>query len=270
MIQKVALLSLLIVNLLFVFTLGSDGNGLQPAPALAQTDNFTPLQQVVQVSTGGIHTCALTTTGAVKCWGANTDNSATAVVVPGLPGTVTAIAAGGRHACTLTTAGAVLCWGANTLGQLGDGTTVGKPTPVAVQGLDQGVTALVAGSAHTCAVLISGSVKCWGFNEDGQLGDGTSINKNVPTAVTGLNSAVIAIAAGVSHTCALTVDGVKCWGYQEAGLGDGITADKRTPVAVSGLESGVVALAAGGRTYLRLNDFACRQVLGQQPLWRPG
>lgn len=251
MIQKLVLTSLLIVILLFVFTLSNGRGGLQPPPVLAQADNLTPIQQVVQVSAGGDHTCVLTTTGAVKCWGANTGDGtttphATAVSVLGLPSTVAAIAAGGSHTCALTTAGGVLCWGANTLGQLGDGTTVSKPTPVAVQGLDQGVAALAAGSAHTCAVLIGGSVKCWGFNEDGQLGDGTSVNKNVPTAVTGLNSAVIAMAAGVTHTCALTVDGsVKCWGYQAAGLGDGITTDKRAPVAVSGLESGVIALAAG-------------------------
>lgn len=255
MLPKSYLPLLLLTLLMGVLTLIGGADLSKPAPLLAQSSNPPPLQNILQVSAGSGHTCVRTTEGAVKCWGANrhgqlgdgtTVTQDTAVAVHGLPGSVAVIAAGGGHTCAVTTAGGVLCWGANASGQLGDGTTEDRKTPVAVQGLGSGVSALAAGSAHTCAVLDGGGVKCWGFNEDGQLGDGTTVNKSIPTAVSGLNSGVIAIAAGVSHTCALTVDGgVKCWGYQAVGLGDGTTTYTRTPVAVSGLNSGVIAIVTG-------------------------
>ncbi len=84
----------------------------------------------------------------------------------------TALAASDAHTCALRTDGAVACWGYNEFGQLGDGTTTDRPTPVVVAGLT-GATALAAGSAHTCALLGDGTVACWGANEYGQLGDGT-------------------------------------------------------------------------------------------------
>ena len=137
-----------------------------------------------------------------------------------------AIAAGRRHTCALTTAGGVKCWGNNHDGQLGDGTKIDKKTPVDVMGLAGGVQAITAGWRHTCALTASGSVKCWGKNHDGQLGDGTAINRSSPVDVVGLPSGVRAIAAGGQHACALNPQFVSCWGDNEDGqLGDGTTAD---------------------------------------------
>ena len=208
------------------------------------------------IAAGADHTCALTTTGGVKCWGYNsygqlgdgtTTNRTTPVDVSGLSSGVTAIAAGYRYTCALTAAGGVKCWGSNGFGQLGDGTTTDRHTPVDVSGLSSGVTAIAVGEWHTCALTAGGATKCWGYNPYGQLGDGTTTERHTPVNVSGLSSGVTAIAASAYHTCALTAGGAaKCWGYNPFGqLGDGTTTNRITPVNVSGLGSGVTAIAAG-------------------------
>ena len=201
---------------------------------------------VAAISTGGEHTCALTTGGGVKCWGNNSNGQVgdgttterdTPVAVTGLTSGVVAISASRTHTCALTTGGGVKCWGNNGAGQLGDGTTTERDTPVAVTGLTSGVVAIDAGYTHTCALTSSGGVKCWGNNSDGQLGDGTTTERDTPVAVTGLASGVASISAGGTHTCALTTGGgVKCWGNNSDGqLGDGTTTSRSTPVNVIGL-----------------------------------
>ena len=97
--------------------------------------------------------------------------------VVGLTAASSAVAAGQSHTCALTTGGGVKCWGANELGQLGDGTTTSRDTPVDVLGLTSGVAAVAAGSRHTCALTPEGGVKCWGTNGIGQLGDGTTTSR---------------------------------------------------------------------------------------------
>jgi alpha-tubulin suppressor-like RCC1 family protein len=89
----------------------------------------------------------------------------------------------------LSSAGGVRCWGTNFSGQLGDGTNLNSSTPVEVSGLSSGVTAIAAGSAHTCALLARGAMRCWGTNFSGQLGDGTNVNRSAPVDVSGLPSA---------------------------------------------------------------------------------
>jgi len=216
------------------------------------------------VATGTFHSCGITSSGGAKCWGYNangglgdgtTTDRATPTAVSGLASGVAAIGVGGYHSCALTTAGGLKCWGNNGNGQVGNG-QVGSSvlTPVDVSGLTSGVSAIAGGEFYTCALTTSGGVKCWGDNADGELGDGTQSNRATPVNVSGLTSGVKAIAAGYSHTCALTTSGgVKCWGYNVNGelgigeLGNGTThpIDRLVPMDVVGLTSGVAAITAG-------------------------
>jgi alpha-tubulin suppressor-like RCC1 family protein len=211
---------------------------------------------VVAIEAGRSHTCALTNSGAVKCWGYNEDGELgdgtmisrlTPVLVSGLSSGVKAINVGRYHTCAINSSGAAICWGYNVDGQLGDGTTTNRLVPVPVNSLSSGVAAIAAGIAHTCAITNVGAVKCWGENEEGALGDGTTIGKFTPVPVNGLSSNVVAIAVGSSFSCALTAAGtMKCWGYNYDGeLGDGTTTDQLTPITVDGLNSGVLSITAG-------------------------
>ena len=201
-------------------------------------------------------TCALASGGA-KCWGLNAtgqvgDGTTTERLAPvdvsGLTSGVASISMGGVHTCALTSGGGVKCWGNNYYGQLGDGTNTNHLTPVVASGMNSGVRAVSAGSDHTCALMTSGGVKCWGSNLRGQLGDGTYTNRSTPVDVNGLTSGVVAITAGQWNTCAVTSSGgVRCWGFNGYGqLGDGTTTDRGTPVSVSGLTSGVSAVSGKG------------------------
>jgi alpha-tubulin suppressor-like RCC1 family protein len=245
------------------------------------------------VAAGGIHTCALVRGGAAKCWGDNSDgqlgnlelaphfddellrwvypSSDTPVPVTGISG-ATAIAAGFSHSCALRgEGGTIKCWGLNTDGQLGNGTTTGEScelpesgfcgvaTPVAVGGIT-GAVAVDAGGNHadgfTCALLASGSVKCWGNNSFGRLGDGLlNANTWAPVSVVGVTDAT-AISVGLRHACAVVTGGaVKCWGYNGSGqLGNGTTANSSTPVAVTGLTGAVAVSAGSGHTCALLAD----------------
>jgi len=226
------------------------------------TNRSTPTQVtgltsgVTAITAGFQFSCALLSTGAAKCWGANgyrlgdntTTDRWTPTQVDGLTSGVTAITAGNYHACALLSTGAAKCWGDNRLFALGDNTTTNRSTPTQVDGLTSGVTAITAGGMHTCALLSSGAVKCWGYNLGGRVGDNTSVNRSTPTQVNGLTSGVTAITAGNEHTCALLSTGaVKCWGQNDYGqLGDNSTTHRWTPTQVSGLTSGVTAIRAGG------------------------
>jgi len=262
---------------------GSNGNGqlgdgtFQGSRTIVETVGLGAGSDVTALTGGFTHSLALKSDGTVLAFGANgngqlgdgtTDNAFVPVPVSGLgPGSgVTAIAGGaggaGGHSLAIKSDGTVLAWGLNVNGQLGDGTMAQKTTPVQVSGLGpgSGVVAVAAGGNNFSLALKSdGTVLAWGFNVNGQLGDGTMMARTTPVQVSGLGpgSGVVAIAAG-NHGLALKSDGtVLAWGGNVFGqLGDGTTVQKTAPVQVSGLGpgSGVVAIAAAGQYSLALKS----------------
>lgn len=196
MLGRSLLWRLLTTMVLFTFLLPPGANDATPvavASSLASLDDAfvaaltlgkRPGAPVNAIAAGGDHTCAVLS-GIVKCWGYNrsgqlgdgsTANRLTPADVLGLSG-VTGIVAGWGHTCALIGDGTVRCWGSNSYGQLGDGKGAylweqHSATPVAVVGLS-GATAIAAGGYHTCALMEGSSVRCWGSNHSGQLGDGT-------------------------------------------------------------------------------------------------
>ncbi|MBW0282600.1 hypothetical protein ATN38_05020 [Rhodococcus sp. FH8] len=195
---------------------------------------------------GNSHTCALTPSATVKCWGDNQygqlgddtpSNRSTPAQVAGVSG-ATAITAGDSHTCALMPAGTAKCWGGNTNGALGANTEWNfSSTPVQVVGIS-GATAITAGKYHTCALTAGGTVHCWGDNQYGRLGDGTTENRSTPVQVAGISGAT-AITAGGRHTCALMSAGTaKCWGNNQYGqVGDGTAIDRWTPINVTDIST---------------------------------
>lgn len=237
---------------------GQLGNGTTGINSAVPTDVSGLSSGITAIGTGYYHSCALTTSGGVKCWGDNDRDQIgnggsydvnTPAYVSGLSSGITAIAVGGFHTCALTSGGGVLCWGYNDYGQIGNGsTTKWIPTPVSVSFLSSGVTAIAAGTSHSCAITTGGWLYCWGFNDSGQLGDGTRYNRLTRSFVDGL-AGVTAIRAGGSHTCAILSGGnAKCWGENWYGqIGDGAYYNYyTTPVGVSGLSSGTISISTGG------------------------
>jgi len=182
------------------------------------------------VSSGGGHTCALMQDATIRCWGNNTYgqlgvNSTTSSSRPltvNLAG-VRQVVTGPDHTCALTLGGLVYCWGLNNQGQVGDGTLTNRSTPTLVSGLS-GIAQIAVGGAdgygHSCALLASGQVRCWGVNKYNQVGGAglwssgsNGISSSTPVVVNGLPAAK-SIAAGGWHSCAvLTTGNASCWGY---------------------------------------------------------
>ena len=249
--------------------LGSEGepdsNGYYPnsfTPMDVQSSSDSdPLSNITAVSSGEFHTCALTVSGSVECWGgigrsewllgnARIHSSVASVDVHNgydesiLEG-VTAISVGSEHTCALTTGGIVKCWGRGSYGRLGNS---GSDQQFPVNVLSN-ATNISAGGYHTCALIANGTVKCWGKGKLGQLGHGSSTHSStIPVNVSESSSSnnplsgIAAISAGGYHTCALTTSGVvKCWGYGgihgalgngEPGEGDIFDYDSSAPVDV--------------------------------------
>ncbi len=146
------------------------------------------------------------------------------------------LAAGDDHTCHLSGHGRVKCWGGNWSGKLGDGTQEDRTSPVEVTVLGEAATAIAAGDYHTCAITASGTVRCWGSNENGQLGK-----------LDGLGAPVTLLTAAGSHTCALPASGqVTCWGDNTYGqLGDGTNSSRPEPRKAGNLALAVAGIAAG-------------------------
>lgn len=214
---------------------------------------------VRSIAAGAMHTCAVTTQGGLKCWGYNEfgqlgDGSTAIRQVPvnvlGLSTGVASVDAGTYHTCAVLEGGAAMCWGKGLYGQLGDSSTLDRVSPVAVQGIPEGVAKIATGDSHTCAITKNTGVKCWGRNESGQLGSNnvTLGYSASPVAVVGLGSGAFQLSAGVNHTCVLAGPGaVQCWGLNTTGqLGNNQKTNAYVPVQAQGLTSGVTMVEAGG------------------------
>ena len=225
------------------------------------------LPAISALSAGGLHNLALTTTGGVMAWGSNssgqlgdgtnTDRS-TAVSVSPLTSGVTAVSAGNAHSLALQN-GTVWAWGDNTFGQLGNNTNNSSTTPVQVM-IDgttplTNIIAIAAGGTHSLALQNDGTVWVWGYNNDGQLGDGTNTNENHAEKLTSISGAT-AIAAGFSHSLALGADGSAwVWGSNQYGqLGDGTTTSQNIPERIGHFLA--KAISAGGAS----NDTFVRKI----------
>jgi Big-like domain-containing protein/Regulator of Chromosome Condensation (RCC1) repeat protein/regulator of chromosome condensation (RCC1) repeat-containing protein len=191
------------------------------------------------VSVGGGTACGLTVGGAAYCWGAINIDDYPPITVPGAVAgghTFASLSASRDHACAITTSGVAFCWGNNSHGQLGNGSTASSLVPVAVSGGLTFSSVSVGGrfGPFTCGLTTSGAAHCWGGNEAGQLGDGSTTESHVPVAVTGgLTFTALSVAA---HACGTIATGAAyCWGENYGGqLGDSSTADRHIPVAVAG------------------------------------
>src|SRR5471032_1691785 len=172
-----------------------------------------------------------------------------------------AVAAGGSHTVARKADGTLLSWGSNQWGQLGDGTNIDRLSPVQVQvtaptsGTVSPWTVIAAGEYHTVALRADGSLWAWGYNQNGQLGDGTLTPRNVPTRI-GTGTAWVSIAAGKSHTIAIDKTGVLwAWGRNFNGqLGDNTTADKLVLTKIGTFTNWSTASAGATHTLARRAD----------------
>jgi alpha-tubulin suppressor-like RCC1 family protein len=259
----------------------------------AQGNTSGYLSTVVSITAGAYHTCAVSSTSNVYCWGfnflgqlgvnsdtgpqicSNSSCSQTPIEVltgaqsntSGYLSNIVSITAGAYHTCALSSSGNIYCWGLDLFGQLGFNSdpqicigNCGSETPVEVvtgtqgnaSGLLSGIVSISAGGFHTCAVSSSGNVYCWGYNTNGQLGvnsntgpqicNGSDGCSEMPVEVLGVGgsgylSNISSVTAGSSHTCALSSSGnVYCWGANNSGqLGNNSTTQGNTPIEVEGV-----------------------------------
>jgi len=178
-----------------------------PTISVGQNQQFTATgaTSAIALDAGSFHTCVLLQDGALRCWGLNdsgqlgngtTTSSSTPVAVAGITGAA-AVTGGGYHTCARFPDGTLECWGRNDAGQLGDPatTTDVSGVPVRVAGINT-ATGVTAGGFHTCALLQGGTVRCWGQNTYGQLGNGTIPNSSTPVTASGITTAAAVSAGG--------------------------------------------------------------------------
>lgn len=241
----------------------------KPTPVPVQgIDGAGTLSNAIAVSVGDAHSCALLANRTVTCWGdgyygqlgggSRVGDYPYPIPVSGITN-ASQLNTGGNHSCARLSDGKVKCWGWNYKGQLGDGTKVDNSTPVEVGGLT-GASQVSGGgggtfSGHTCALVSGNTVKCWGDNNYGQLGNGWTASEALPVEVSGLTS-VAQISAGWMHSCAIASGGlVTCWGLNAHGqLGDTTTTDRSTPVGAGGITNAASISAGTDHTCAALSD----------------
>jgi alpha-tubulin suppressor-like RCC1 family protein len=247
-------------------TFGQQGRG---ASLSLNDDQLTAVKvpgisDAVALTAGFNHTCAMRATGQILCWGLNNDgqlgngsiaNTATPTAPIGLTNIVS-VAAASNNTCALSAQGEAFCWGDNSKGQLGIGSANQdiSDVPNLVQGLSDEPVIALTGGAHHCALMQSGTARCWGLNNNGQLGDGTSVDSTLPVVVKGLGGPATHLVAGSGHTCAIVLtkfdgDKVVCWGAGGFGqLGNGSTSTSVTPVTADNLPDAIALTAGSGFT----------------------
>jgi len=254
---------------------------------LVMTNTAAPLTGVASVAAGGSHSHALMTDGTLRSWGAKGSGQLgngtfspfqtfpVAVSEPStgqLVGVDTIFAGGAMSGALLGSTGRA--WGANSFGQIGDGSTQNRLTPVSVPGLD-GTTRAAAGGAHTLALQSDATARAWGLGTTGQLGNGTSLSSLIPVQVMGLDS-VSAVSAAGQHSMALSTDGtVWSWGLNSTGqLGDGTTVNRMSPVQVRtsaiGVLTNVRRISASASFSLALREDGSAWAWGQNNLGQLG
>jgi len=219
-----------------------DGSSFSFTPVTAT--GISNAEQIASTYGDSGSTCVILSDGTVKCWGSNntgqlgdgTTTTRTTAVSNGITN-ATSISGRYRHFCVSLSDGTVKCWGYNANGQVGSGnTTTPQTSPVSVPGINNAIKVSV-GEQYSCALLADKTIKCWGYNGNGQLGNGTTTTPQLtPATVTGISNAVD-ISAGAIHTCAILADRTaKCWGYNGYyNLGDGTTTQRPSPVAVQNM-----------------------------------
>jgi alpha-tubulin suppressor-like RCC1 family protein len=264
--------------------LGDGTTGSSDVPVAVDASGVLAGKSLTQMAIGDQLTCVLDSAGAAYCWGFNvagelgdgtTSNSDVPVAVDTsgvLAGkTLVQITAGNDQACALDSAGAAYCWGNNASGQLGDGTTSSSDVPVAVDtsGVLAGVTLtqVTTGGFHTCALDSGGAAYCWGSDEWGELGVGSTSDDPqtapVTVAFTVDGKTLAQITAGASHTCALDSGGTAyCWGSNASGeVGDGtsnLLITTPEPVDDHGVLAGRTRCPDHRRVPVHLRDGRCR------------
>ncbi|GEM_PF-2337137 len=235
-------------------TLGSLGTETEsqvvPEPVSVDMSGVLKDKKILEISSGSGHTCVVADDGGVYCWGSNgrgqlgdgnggNEGSLTELgdfsIVPvkseTAEGKYVKVSAGYSHTCILSEAGKIFCFGDNKNGQLGDGTTEMRLTPVALNS-DKVFKSVSAGFEHTCAIDDKDEAYCWGGNIVGQLGTGTKESSLTPVKVKyETDSKIKSVSCGHRHTCSVTTEGiVHCWGLNTSGqLGNGTYEDSLTP-----------------------------------------
>ena len=271
--------------------LGNGGTTDKTTPTL--TSSLGGESTAVAISAGAGHTCAILDNGSATCWGNNakgqlgnggtsTKKSPTVTNSLGTGRIAVGLSSGGYgHTCAILDNGSVSCWGGGNFGKLGNGGTLDETTPTLTSSLGTGRTvafserdfdgdgrltifqahenldyreqSISVNNKHTCTILDNGSVSCWGYGGNGELGNGGTTDKTTPTLTNslGIGRSAVALSTGVIHTCAILDNGsVSCWGYGYNGqLGNGGRSDKTTPTFTGSLGTGRTAISLSSGNY---------------------
>ena len=259
-----------------------NGCVIQQGSLICWKNNYNKIIKVLEANVTAISlskwsVCAIQR-GALKCWGNNfygqlgngtTKTSLIPQIVKGMGSGVTSVSLSRSYACAIQQ-GALKCWGNNFYGQLGNGTTKTSLIPQIAKGMESGVTAVSLmdteietkkqyKESYACAIQ-RGALKCWGNNNRGQLGNGTTKTSLIPQIAKGIESGVTAVSLERNYACAIQRGALKCWGNNNRGqLGNGTTKTSLIPQIAKGMESGVTAVSVSDRSIFSSHTCAIQK-----------